>query len=31
LCWAVIVPVLALLAIALGTWFLLSLWRRRPA
>jgi uncharacterized protein DUF4126 len=31
LCWAVIVPVVALLAIALGTWLLLSLRRRRPA
>ena len=31
LCWAVIVPVLAILSIALGAWLLLRAWRGRVA
>jgi len=28
LCWAVIVPALALVAVGLGAWLMLSRWRR---
>jgi len=31
LCWAVVVPILAILGIAIGTWLLLRLRRRRAA
>ena len=31
LSWAVIVPILAILSVAFGTWLLLRLWRRREA